>query len=103
MTDRLSWSAIERIRVSAGFLANLDVALSEGLNCFIGGRGTGKTTALEFIRFGLLNAPFVAPSMSPRTDGSRTVTTVACHASEEHSGIVRGCRGERRLGRSLSE
>jgi hypothetical protein len=26
---------------------------ADGLNCLIGGRGTGKTTALEFLRFGL--------------------------------------------------
>lgn len=56
-SERVSSSAIERVRISAGFLANLDVVLSEGLNCFIGGRGTGKTTALEFIRFGLGAVP----------------------------------------------
>jgi hypothetical protein len=53
MTDTSSPGTIERLRVSDGFLGNLDLLLSDRLNCFIGGRGTGKTTALEFIRFAL--------------------------------------------------
>ncbi|MES2177968.1 MAG: AAA family ATPase [Gemmatimonadota bacterium] len=39
--------------MAGGFLAGADLHLSDGLNCFIGGRGTGKTTALEFLRFAL--------------------------------------------------
>ncbi len=42
---------IRRIRVSGGFLDGLDVELSPGLNCIIGGRGTGKTTLLELVRY----------------------------------------------------
>jgi len=53
MTDTSSPGTINRLRVSAGFLGSLDLVLSDRLNCFIGGRGTGKTTALEFIRFAL--------------------------------------------------
>jgi ABC-type dipeptide/oligopeptide/nickel transport system ATPase component len=44
---------ITRLRVSGGFLAGADLEFSGRLNCFIGGRGTGKTTALEFLRFAL--------------------------------------------------
>lgn len=39
--------------VSGGFLAGAKLEFADGLNCLIGGRGTGKTTALEFLRFGL--------------------------------------------------
>lgn len=43
---------IERLQVeSEGFLANLDVKFSEGLNVVIGARGTGKTSLIELIRF----------------------------------------------------
>jgi hypothetical protein len=42
-----------RLRVTGGFLGGIDLALADGLNCFIGGRGAGKTTALEFMRFAL--------------------------------------------------
>lgn len=41
------------MRVTGGFLAGLELDLVDGLNCLIGGRGAGKTTALEFLRFGL--------------------------------------------------
>src|SRR5882672_10519055 len=39
--------------VTGGFLAGAELEFADGLNCLIGGRGTGKTTALEFLRFGL--------------------------------------------------
>lgn len=41
------------LHVTGGFLAGLDLEFADGLNCLIGGRGAGKTTALEFLRFGL--------------------------------------------------
>jgi ABC-type uncharacterized transport system ATPase subunit len=39
--------------VIGGFLDGARFDLSDGLNCFIGARGTGKTTALEFVRYAL--------------------------------------------------
>lgn len=44
---------IRRVQVIGGFLDGTDLELSDGLNCVIGARGTGKTTALELIRFAL--------------------------------------------------
>jgi ABC-type lipoprotein export system ATPase subunit len=44
---------ISRVRVSGGFLAGLDVALTSGLNVVIGARGSGKTTLIELIRHAL--------------------------------------------------
>jgi DNA repair ATPase RecN len=41
------------LRVTGGFLAGVHLEFADGLNCLIGGRGAGKTTALEFLRFGL--------------------------------------------------
>ncbi len=41
------------LRVTGGFLADAQLDFADGLNCLIGGRGAGKTTALEFLRFGL--------------------------------------------------
>jgi hypothetical protein len=41
------------LNVTGGFLADAQLEFADGLNCLIGGRGTGKTTALEFLRFGL--------------------------------------------------
>lgn len=39
--------------MTGGFLAEAKLDFADGLNCLIGGRGTGKTTALELVRFGL--------------------------------------------------
>jgi hypothetical protein len=41
------------LKVTGGFLADARLEFADGLNCLIGGRGAGKTTALEFLRFGL--------------------------------------------------
>jgi hypothetical protein len=51
------------LRVTGGFLAGMQLDFADGLNCFIGGRGAGKTTALEFLRFGLGLMP--DPKTSP--------------------------------------
>lgn len=42
---------IERVTVEGGFLDGLDLQLSQGMNVLIGGRGTGKTSVIELIRF----------------------------------------------------
>jgi energy-coupling factor transporter ATP-binding protein EcfA2 len=41
------------LNVTGGFLAGAKLEFADGLNCLIGGRGAGKTTALEFLRYGL--------------------------------------------------
>ena len=43
--------AIERIQVEGGFLDDLDLAISPGMTVIIGGRGTGKTSIIELLRF----------------------------------------------------
>lgn len=57
--------AIVRLKVSGGFLADAELVFADGLNCLIGGRGTGKTTALELLRFGLGLMP------DPKTNAQR--------------------------------
>ena len=44
---------ITRLRVEEGFFNLLDLQLSQGLNVLVGGRGVGKTSIIELIRFGL--------------------------------------------------
>src|ERR1700722_14243630 len=51
--------------VTGGFLAGAQLEFADGLNCLIGGRGAGKTTALEFLRFGLGLMP------DPKKDAQR--------------------------------
>ncbi len=45
--------------ITGGFMQGVRLEFSQGLNCIIGGRGTGKTTILELIRYvlGLMPDP----------------------------------------------
>lgn len=45
------YSRIESIRFVGGFLDGIDIEYSEHLNALIGGRGTGKSTLIESIRY----------------------------------------------------
>jgi len=45
--------AVLSLRVTGGFLGGAELEFADGLNCLIGGRGAGKTTVLEFLRFGI--------------------------------------------------
>lgn len=56
---------VQRLSVTGGFLGGLELEFADGLNCLIGGRGAGKTTALEFLRFGLGLMP------DPKVNGPR--------------------------------
>src|SRR5689334_25272567 len=48
---------IRSLEVTGGFLQGIKMDFSDGLNCVIGGRGTGKTTVLEALRFVLDRMP----------------------------------------------
>jgi DNA repair exonuclease SbcCD ATPase subunit len=48
---------IRSLEVTGGFLQGFKMNFSDGLNCVIGGRGTGKTTVLEALRFVLDRMP----------------------------------------------
>lgn len=56
-------SAIEKINFIGGYLDGVDIELSEHLNSVIGGRGTGKSTLLECIRY--------AFDLEPKTENAR--------------------------------
>jgi hypothetical protein len=50
----LGYSKIIEMRIGdAGFLQNQHFDFHEGLNCLIGGKGVGKSLAIELLRFGL--------------------------------------------------
>lgn len=44
---------LKSIAVIGGFLDGARLDLADGLNCVIGARGTGKTTALELVRYAM--------------------------------------------------
>jgi ABC-type lipoprotein export system ATPase subunit len=47
------YSRIERLKITGGYLDGVEIDFSEHLNAVIGGRGTGKSTLLECIRYTL--------------------------------------------------
>ena len=47
------FSTIERIRFDGGYLDGIEISFSKHLNTVIGGRGTGKSTLIECIRYAL--------------------------------------------------
>ena len=47
------FSKIERMRITGGYLDGVEIDFSDHLNTVIGGRGTGKSTLLESIRYAL--------------------------------------------------
>ncbi len=47
------FSKIERIRFDGGYLDGIEISFSDHLNTVIGGRGTGKSTLIECIRYAL--------------------------------------------------
>lgn len=59
--DALVHPRITKISVAgAAFLENQEVYFSEGFNCVIGGRGSGKSSLLEYLRFAVgLDEPVV--------------------------------------------
>lgn len=48
---------IRSLEVTAGFLQRMKLEFDDNLNCIIGGRGSGKTTVLEVIRYALDRMP----------------------------------------------
>jgi predicted ATP-dependent endonuclease of OLD family len=44
---------IRNLKVEEGFFSSLDLSFTSGLNVLIGGRGVGKTSIIELLRFGL--------------------------------------------------
>ena len=46
-----SWPRIETVEIEGGFHNGLAAALAPGLNAIIGGKGTGKSTLIEILRY----------------------------------------------------
>jgi ABC-type lipoprotein export system ATPase subunit len=51
------YSSIKSIKITSGYLDGLDIEFSDHLNAIIGGRGTGKSTLIECIRYVLGRKP----------------------------------------------
>jgi ABC-type lipoprotein export system ATPase subunit len=62
------FSRIEKLKITGGYLDGIEIDFSEHLNAIIGGRGTGKTTLLESLRFVLDIAPIGKTAKKQHTE-----------------------------------
>ena len=62
MSETKRFHRLKSLSVVGGFLDGMTIEFSEGLNCLIGARGTGKTTVLEFVRYALDAMPGDGPA-----------------------------------------
>jgi len=53
----MTYHRIRSLELTGGFLEGVKLDFDDNLNCIIGGRGTGKTTVLEAVRFVLDRMP----------------------------------------------
>lgn len=68
---------IQSVEVSnSKFLGPISLGLNPQLNCLIGGRGTGKSTILEYIRWALCDQPAELPDDSEIPDVQRKRATL---------------------------
>ncbi|MGP0100073.1 MAG: AAA family ATPase [Solirubrobacteraceae bacterium] len=63
-----SWPRIESIAIQGGFHDGLQLDFGPGLNAVIGGKGTGKSTLVEIIRY-VMEAPESIAAASQAKDG----------------------------------
>lgn len=52
-----SWPRLQGIRIQGGFHNGLNIQFAPGLNAIIGGKGTGKSTLIEVLRYVLHQQP----------------------------------------------
>jgi DNA repair exonuclease SbcCD ATPase subunit len=75
-TARNAFHLIRSLQVKGGFLDGVRVAFNDDLNCVIGGRGTGKTTVLEFLRWALDQLPDQRTSPNLRKNIEKLVQAI---------------------------
>lgn len=66
--DEVHHPVIKSIDISGGFLQNQAISFNSGLNCIIGGKGTGKSLIIEFIRFALGQATTIKELIQDHND-----------------------------------
>ncbi|KYQ84543.1 hypothetical protein AWW72_07770 [Acinetobacter sp. NRRL B-65365] len=82
---------IRSLRVEEGFFNNLNLTFSDGLNVLVGGRGVGKTSVIELIRFGLGAKNFIDDSSNKGTTHALSIlnsTGQVCIELESASGEI---------------
>ena len=61
-TPQSSWPRIQSVTIQGGFHNELELQFGPGLNAIIGGKGTGKSTLVEILRYVMEAADSIAPA-----------------------------------------
>ncbi|MDO0995824.1 AAA family ATPase [Staphylococcus borealis] len=80
INNKYPHSSINEIKISMGYLDNLSLDLSPNLNTIIGGRGAGKSTFIELIRYAL--------DINPMSRNANTSFENICKSNLGIGGIV---------------
>ena len=92
LTDRepeLPTAVIQSVKVSnSRFMGPVDLELNPQFNCLIGGRGTGKSTILEYLRWGVCDQPPALRDDSELPDVQAKRKSLIKNTLVPHEGIV---------------
>lgn len=81
---------IDSLHVSnSKFLGPIDLAFNPQFNCLIGGRGTGKSTILEYLRWGVCDQPPVIGDDSDVPDFQAKRSALIVNTLKPYNAIVR--------------
>ena len=78
---------IDSIEITGGFLPGLSLAFPRGLTCIIGPRGSGKTTLVEALRFGLGGTAGISKSGLALLNPNLSSSVITIRTSSDDDGI----------------
>jgi AAA domain, putative AbiEii toxin, Type IV TA system len=82
---RPTWPRLTHVRVEGGFHDGLVLDLAPGLNAVIGGKGTGKSTLIEIVRYVLdAGRPVDKDAVGNRKHNFRANAEASVFAADEH-------------------
>ena len=81
---------IESLHVSLSkFLGPIDLSFNPQFNCLIGGRGTGKSTLLEYLRWGVCDQPSITGEEGELPDFQTKRNALIENTLKPHKAVVR--------------
>jgi ATPase subunit of ABC transporter with duplicated ATPase domains len=87
VTSAKAHHVIRELDVTGGFLKGAHFEFVDGLNCVIGGRGTGKTTVLEFIRHALEHSAEEKAATASRSKALKSLVQSNLGAGQVRLGV----------------
>jgi recombinational DNA repair ATPase RecF len=87
---------LEAIEITGGFLPGLSVKLPPGLTCIIGPRGSGKSTLIEALRYGMGGLSGASKGRADLIQGNLSSAIVTIRTAPDNQGVAYLIRGSHR-------